>query len=70
MLRKGTTVRWNWGGNEATGRIAEIYRRKVTLTLKGAEVTRKASAVHPAYRIVQADGDEVLKGRDEIERAE
>lgn len=68
-LRKGSKVEWDWGNGTAEGRIAETYRNKVTLTLKGAEVTRNASDGEPAYRIVQDDGDEVLKSASEVRPA-
>lgn len=68
-FRKGTKVSWKWGSGTATGKIAEVYREKVTLTLKGAEVTRNATKDEPAYRITQDDGDEVLKSASEVEKA-
>ncbi len=69
MFRKGTDVAWDWGTGTATGKIADVYHSKVTLTLKGSEITRNASPDDPAYRIVQDDGDEVLKSGSEIRRA-
>ncbi|MDB5658625.1 MAG: hypothetical protein JWS10_1240 [Cypionkella sp.] len=69
-FRKGSKVSWAWGKGTATGKIAEVYRSKITLTLKGAEVTRNASKAEPAYRIVQQDGDEVLKSASEVHKPE
>ena len=68
-LTNGTHVEWDWGTGTATGKIVEIYHRKVTLTLKGSKITRNASDDEPAYRIAQDDGDEVLKSGSEIRKA-
>ena len=68
-FRKGTMVAWNWGTGTATGKVVEVYHHKITLTLKGAEITRNATDDEPAYRIVQDDGDEVLKSASEIRAA-
>jgi len=68
-FRNGTKVAWDWGTGTATGKIVEVYRDKVTLTLKGAKVTRNASKDEPAFRIEQDDGDEVLKSESEIRKA-
>lgn len=66
---KGDRVCWNWGRGTASGEITKVYTQKTTLTLKGAEVTRKASEDEPAFRIQQDDGDEVLKSISEVEAA-
>ncbi|MEM8755785.1 MAG: DUF2945 domain-containing protein [Pseudomonadota bacterium] len=66
---KGDRVKWNWGSGEGEGKVVEIFTEDTTLTIKGTEVTRNASDDDPAYRIKQDDGDEVLKGRSEIEAA-
>ena len=68
-FRNGTNVEWDWGKGTATGKIVETYHQKVTLTLKGSEITRNASDEEPAYRIAQDDGDEVLKSATEIRKA-
>lgn len=68
-LRKGTRVRWQWGAHSADGKIVERFTRDVTRTIKGTEVTRKASRDEPAYLIEQNDGDKVLKSRSEVSRA-
>ncbi len=67
-LRNGSKVEWDWGKGTATGKIVETFHRKVTLTLKGAEVTRNATDEDPAYRIAQDDGDEVLKSSSELRK--
>ena len=69
ILRKGTQVTWHWSGHEATGKIVEVFREKVTRTIKGATITRDASAKEPAYLIEQEDGDHVLKSRSEVSRS-
>ena len=66
---KGTKVEWDWGDGTGTGTVVERYTRKITLTIKGTEVTRDASEDEPAYRIEQEDGDEVLKSESEIRKA-
>lgn len=63
---KGTTVTWEWGNSEAKGTIQEIYKEKVSKTLKGNEVTRNADGTDPAYLIEQDDGDQVLKSHSEL----
>ena len=70
MIREGTKVQWNYAGNSATGKVKEIFKKKVTRKLKGNEVTRDASDDYPAYLIEQEDGDEVLKSASEVGRVE
>ena len=45
------------------------YNQKITLKIKGTEVTRDADDDNPAYRIEQSDGDEVLKSHSELKKA-
>ncbi|MGF1484789.1 MAG: DUF2945 domain-containing protein [Opitutales bacterium] len=66
---EGTKVKWNWGNGEGTGKVKKRYTQKITLTLKGSEVTRDASEDAPAYLIEQEDGDEVLKSGSELSKA-
>ncbi|MGB3456849.1 MAG: HVA1 family protein [Litorimonas sp.] len=66
---KGTKVEWDWGNGTGTGTITETFTDEVTRTLKGNEVTRKASSDEPAYLIEQEDGDEVLKSHSEVTKA-
>ncbi len=63
---EGTKVEWDWGGGTGTGKVTNAYTRKITLTIKGTDVTRDASENCPAYRIQQQDGDEVLKSHSEL----
>lgn len=64
-----TKVEWDWGDGTATGYVRELFREDVTRTIKGNEVTRKASDEDPAYLIEQEDGDRVLKLHSELRKA-
>ena len=66
-IRVGTEVSWKWGSSEASGKVTEIHREKVTRTTKGSEITRNGSEDDPAYVIEQEDGTTVLKLRSEVE---
>lgn len=66
-LKKGTKVKWKWGKGEAEGKIKEVYTEKVTIKIKGKEITRNASAEEPAYLVEQEDGDQALKSESELE---
>ena len=68
-IREGTTVRWQWSGSSATGKVVEIHRATVVRQLGGSEITRNGSDDDPAYLIEQEDGSRVLKLRSEVERA-
>ncbi len=62
----GDKVSWSWGKGTAEGVIKHIYTKKVSKTLKGAEVVRNADPDNPAYLIEQDDGDQVLKSNSEL----
>lgn len=64
-----TKVEWKWGNGSATGKVRSRFTEDVTKTIKGNEVTRKASEKEPAYLIEQDDGDEVLKSHSEVSKA-
>ena len=66
--RKGTRVEWNWGQGTASGQVVKHYTGRITLNIKGTEVTRDADEDNPAYRIEQCDGAEVLKSESELRR--
>jgi hypothetical protein len=66
---EGTSVEWDWGSGTGTGEVTKVYTQKITLKIKGAEVTRDASEDQPAYRIQQDDGDEVLKSHSELRKS-
>jgi len=69
MIREGTRVKWPWANGTGTGQVVERFTDDVSRTIKGSEITRKASEDDPAYLIEQADGDQVLKSSTEIEKA-
>lgn len=64
---KGDSVSWSWGKGTADGMVKKQYTQKITLELKGAEVTRNATPDEPAYLIEQEDGSEVLKLGSELD---
>ncbi|MEM8576630.1 MAG: DUF2945 domain-containing protein [Pseudomonadota bacterium] len=66
---EGDKVEWEWGNGKGTGTVAKVYTQKITLKIKGSEVTRDASDDEPAYKIEQEDGDEVLKSHSEVKKA-
>jgi DUF2945 family protein len=68
-LRKGSKVTWIWDEHEAHGKVVDRFTARVTRTLQGAKVVREASKEHPAYLILQTDGDHVLKLDTELRRA-
>lgn len=49
----GTRVEWNWGNGTGEGKIVKVYTQKITRTIKGSDVTRKANDDEPAYFIEQ-----------------
>lgn len=65
----GTKVSWDWGQGTANGEITERFTEKVTRSIQGNEVTRKASDSEPAYLIEQDDGSEVLKSHSEVTKS-
>jgi hypothetical protein len=68
-FHKGARVEWNWAKGVGTGKVVEAFTKSVTRTIKGAEVTRKASKDEPAYMIEQDDGGRVLKSASELRAA-
>lgn len=62
----GDAVEWDWGDGTANGKIVERFTHDVTKTIKGSEITRHAADDEPAFLIEQDDGDEVLKGVNEV----
>ena len=66
-IRKGSTVTWKWGDNEAEGKVTEVHHEKVTRKSKGNEITRNGTDDDPAYVIEQEDGTTVLKLKSEVE---
>ncbi|WP_225206408.1 hypervirulence associated TUDOR domain-containing protein [Novosphingobium huizhouense] len=66
-LRKGTQVRWHWGAGSAEGKVADVFERRVSRTIKGKRITRNGTADNPAVLVEQADGDKALKRASELE---
>ncbi|MEX1233711.1 MAG: DUF2945 domain-containing protein [Roseovarius sp.] len=67
--REGASVDWDWGNGTGTGKVTQVYTQKITLKIKGTEVTRDASQDEPAYRIRQEDGGEVRKAHSELRKS-
>lgn len=67
-LRKGAAVKWRWGDGTAQGKVAEVFTRPVSRTIKGARIRRKASPEKPAYLVTQEDGGRALKSHSELDR--
>lgn len=70
MITEGTKVKWNWGKGTATGKVQDIFERRITTTIKGTEVTRNGEPGNRALFIKQENGDEVLKLENEVEKVE
>lgn len=68
QIREGSTVSWDWGNGKAEGKVQSIFRKKVTRTIDGNEVTKKANGDNPAYYIEQDDGSNALKLRSELDQ--
>ncbi|UXN62998.1 DUF2945 domain-containing protein [Phyllobacterium sp. A18/5-2] len=66
-FHKGARVEWAKGAG--SGKIVEAFTKSVTRTIKGVEVTRKASKEEHAYMIEQDDGGRVLKSASELKAA-
>jgi hypothetical protein len=64
--RTGQTVRWQWAGSHAEGKVVERFDRRVQRTIKGSKVVRNGSQEDPAYLIEQEDGARVLKLASEL----
>ncbi|MCZ4072689.1 MULTISPECIES: DUF2945 domain-containing protein [Rhizobium/Agrobacterium group] len=70
VYRKGTKVRWSWGGGTGEGKIVETFTDDVERTIAGSRIKRKASRQEPVYLIEQEDGARALKSRSELERVD
>lgn len=66
----GEKVAWSWGKGEASGKVTEVFRKRVQRTLKGARIVRRASEDNPAYLIEQPDGAKALKSHSELDAAD
>ncbi len=67
MIKEGSVIRWKWGKGTATGKVKDIFDRSVTITTKGAKVTRHGTPQNKALFIVQGNGTELLKLESEVE---
>lgn len=70
MIKQGALVNWKWGKSIATGKVKDIFDRSVTITTKGAKVTRHGTPANKALYIVQENGTELLKLESEVEPAD
>lgn len=70
MIQKGTKVNWKWGNGSAQGKVQETYKKEITKTIKGTDVTRNGEEGNKALYIKQNDGDFVLKLESEVERVD
>jgi len=70
VIRKGTRVKWRYGKSFGRGRVEATYHRKITRTIKGAEITRYGQKDNKALLIKSDNGSEVLKLENEVEREE
>lgn len=68
VIRKGTRVKWRYGRSFGRGRVEATFHRKVTRTIKGAEVTRFGQKENKVLLIKSDRGGEVLKLENEVER--
>ena len=68
-MRKGTSVTWKYGTGRATGKIEQTFKESVTRQIKGVSITRHGTADNPAFLIVQASGERVLKLKSELQLA-
>jgi hypothetical protein len=65
-IKKGDTVRWNWGKSTATGKVIEKSEKTIKKTIKGTDVKRNGSKEEPSYLVKQANGNEVVKSESEL----
>lgn len=66
MISKGTEVKWKWGSGTAVGKVKDTFDRKISITTKGAKVTRNGSPGNLALFIQQENGTELLKLESEV----
>lgn len=67
MIREGTKVQWKWGRGIATGKVKDTFDRRISVTIKGARITRNGEPGNKALFIQQENGNEVLKLESEVE---
>jgi Hypervirulence associated proteins TUDOR domain len=64
-----TKVEWEWGSGTGQGKVREVFTERVSRTIKGSKITRKATEDDPAHLIEQGDRDRVLKSHSELRKA-
>ncbi|GLK56994.1 hypothetical protein JOD31_003026 [Methylopila capsulata] len=64
----GAKVSWSWGQGRASGKVADVFQKRVQRTIKGAKIVRRATADNPAYLVEQEDGGKALKSHSELEK--
>ena len=62
----GDKVSWAWGAHTARGSVKERFTKRVSRTIDGTRVTRRATTDKPAFQVVQEDGSRVLKSTTEL----
>lgn len=66
MIKKGSKVNWKWGNGTANGKVEETFRKTITKTIDGSEITRHGKSGNKALLIVQEDGSKILKLESEV----
>ena len=64
----GDKVSWAWGAHTARGSVKEQFTKRVSRTVDGTRVTRRATTYKPAFLIEQENGSRVLKSTTELHR--
>jgi hypothetical protein len=67
-LKKGDAVEWKYGKGKGEGKVEQKFTDAVTKTIKGKEITRKATDEKPAFLVKQEDGAKALKSRTELKK--
>lgn len=68
-MRKGSKVSWKYGTGTAIGKIEEVHKEPIEITIKGSKIHRNGTPDNPALVIVQDNGDRVLKLQSEVTAA-
>ncbi|WP_291516376.1 DUF2945 domain-containing protein [Bdellovibrio sp. ArHS] len=66
IFRKKSKVEWQWLGRSIKGHVVEVFKKPVTLEIKGKKITRNGSPEKPAYLVVSEAGNEALKLETEL----
>ena len=68
-MRKGSKVSWKYGTGTAIGKIEEVHKEPIEITIKGSKIHRNGTPDNPALVIAQDNGDRVLKLQSEVTAA-